>query len=170
MGSLLGSTPPVVEDVDEVPPPSVSIDIDNGAASSTSTDTTTTTVVSAADLAALEERVATLLHVHSDEFRAVETRVAQLEQLKMAELMAQAAASVSAAAADCAKAAAMAADTMRAATEVLDFVSNSDYIQGEIESHARNAAIAIRDTVINASSEAAAAVSADVKKATGRKR
>ena len=167
MGSLLEAAAPAAEDVDPEAP-SVSIEIDGGAASTTSSQDTA--AVSRADLLALEERVSTLLHVHSDEFRAVETRVAQLEQLKMAELMAQAAASVSAAAADCAKAAAMASETMRAATEVLDFVSNSDYIQGEIESHARNAAIAIRDTVINASSEAAAAVSADVKKATGRKR
>ena len=87
MGSLIGASPPVVEDVDDVPSSSVCIEIGNGAASSTSTDTTTTTVVSAADLAALEERVATLLHVHSDEFRAVETRVAQLEALQAITLI-----------------------------------------------------------------------------------
>ena len=103
-------------------------------------DATGKSVVTAEDLAALEERVSTLLHVHSNEFRAVDARVAQLEQAKLGELMAQAAA-------DCAKAAAMASETMRAATEVLEFVSNSDYIQGEIETHARNAALSIKSVV-----------------------
>ena len=55
-------------------------------------DATGKSVVTAEDLAALEERVSTLLHVHSNEFRAVDARVAQLEQAKLGELMAQAAA------------------------------------------------------------------------------
>ena len=60
MGSTLVG--PTIEDVNEVPQSSVCIDIDGGD-SSTSTDAT---AVTAADLAALEERMATLLHVHSD--------------------------------------------------------------------------------------------------------
>jgi hypothetical protein len=136
MSDSIGS--PVVEgpdDIDDVPR-SITIDI-GAASSSTSTDTTAVTM---ADLAALEERVSTLLHVHSDEFRAVDARVAQLEQAKLGELMAQAAA-------DCSRAGKMAAETMRAASEMLDFISNSDYIQGEIEDHARNAAMSIRTVV-----------------------
>ena len=162
MGSLLDSSPPVVvEDVDDVPPSSVRIDIEGGSTTTASTDAVTMDA-----LVALEERMATLLHVHSDEFRAVETRVAQLETLKLADLMAQAAASVSSAAADCAKAAAMAAETMRAATEVLEFVSNSDYIQGEIESHARNAALSIKSVVQDTIAE----IEKDVRRVAGGKK
>ena len=72
MGSLIGSAPVVVEDVDDVPPgQSVCIDI-GGGGDSTATSTDAVTMDA---LVALEERMATLLHVHSDEFRAVETRV-----------------------------------------------------------------------------------------------
>ena len=74
--------------------------------------------------------------------------------------------SVSSAAADCAKAAAMAAETMRAATEVLEFVSNSDYIQGEIESHARNAALSIKSVVQDTIAE----IEKDVRRVAGGKK
>ena len=160
MGSLLDASPPVVvEDVDEVPPPSVSIEIDGGGGSTTSSQDTAG--VSRADLLALEERVSTLLHVHSDEFRAVETRVAQLEQLKMAELMAAAAASAEAAAASAAQSAAEAAQLVKSAGEAVETaaavmelareavkqISAEGVIPELLTEHCVNAAASARDVV-----------------------
>ena len=118
-------------------------------------------------LVALEERMATLLHVHSDEFRAVETRVAQLEQLKMVELMVASAASASAAAADCAKAAEAAAklietsegamqcaaEVMEVAREAVKQLSADGVIPDLLADHCKSAACSARDTVLQALDE-----------------
>ena len=185
MGSLLDASPPVVvEDVDDVPPSSVCIDIEGGGPSTaTSADVS---AVTAADLSLLDEKFSLLLAAHSREAATVSARMDALEVLKLGSLMAEAAK-------NCAESAAAATAAMAAAKEVMTVLSDTDFIQSEIEERAppsahvspqpctgvdphpfvttdaRNAAFAIRDTVVSASSEAAAAVSADVKKAA-RKR
>ena len=161
MGSLLDSAPPVVvEDVDNLPPRSVAIDIDSGGGSSTSTDATT---VTHADLVALEERVNLLLAATSREQSAVNARLDEMRQLDLA-------ATLAAAAQDCAAAAKAAVEILEATKATAELLASDEFVQEQLENHARNAAVAVKGCILEASQDAAAAVAADVKRATGKKR
>ena len=164
MGSLMDSGPVVEgpDDPDDLPPPSVSIDID-GAGASTTTSVTDTTVVTQADLAALEERVNLLLAATSREQSAVNARLDEMRQLDLA-------ATLAAAAQDCAAAAKAAVQVLESAKAAVELLASDDFVQEQLEGHARHAAVAIRDVVVSASADAAAAVAADVKKATSKRR
>ena len=153
MGSLIGSAPPVVEDVDDVPPgQSVCIDIEGGSSQ-----------VTHEDLQRLEERVNLLLAATTREQSALNARLDELRQLDVATTLASAAR-------DCAAAAKAAVELLEGAKEAVDLLASDEFVQEQLESHARNAAIAIRETVVNASAQAAAAVGADVKRAMGGKK
>ena len=52
----------------------------------------------------------------------------------------------------------------------MELLASDDFVQEQLEGHARHAAVAIRDVVVSASADAAAAVAADVKKATSKRR
>ena len=82
------------------------------------------------------------------------------------------AATLAAAARDCAAAAKAAVELLEGAREAVDLLASDEFIQTQLESHARNAAVAIRQVVTSECAQAAAAVSADVKKAVngGKKR
>ena len=161
MGSLLDSAPPVVvEDVDDLPPRSVAIDIDSGGGSSTSTDATT---VTHADLVALEERVNLLLAATSREQSAVNARLDEMRQLDLA-------ATLAAAAQDCAAAAKAAVEILEATKATAELLASDEFVQEQLENHARNAAVAVKGCILEASQDAAAAVAADVKRAVGKKR
>ena len=161
MGSLLDSSPFVEppDDPDDVPQgQSVCIDIDGAGGS-----TTTSSQVTHADLQALEERVNLLLAATSREQSVVNARLDELHQLDLAATLASAAR-------DCAAAAKAAVEVIEGAKEAVDLLASDEFVQEQLESHARNAAIAIRETVVNASAQAAAAVGADVKRAMGGKK
>ena len=161
MGSLLDSSPFVEppDDPDDVPQgQSVCIDIDGAGGS-----TTTSSQVTHADLQALEERVNLLLAATSREQSVVNARLDELHQLDLAATLASAAR-------DCAAAAKAAVEVFEGAKEAVDLLASDEFVQEQLESHARNAAIAIRETVVNASAQAAAAVGADVKRAMGGKK
>ena len=161
MGSLLDSTPPVVvEDVDDLPPRSVAIDIDSGGGSSTNTDATT---VTHADLVALEERVNLLLAATSREQSAVNARLDEMRQLDLA-------ATLAAAAQDCAAAAKAAVEILEATKATAELLASDEFVQEQLENHARNAAVAVKSCIVEASQSAAAAVAADVKRAAGGKK
>ena len=159
MGSLLDSSPVVEppDDPDDVPPgQSVCIDIEGGS-------TTTPSQVTHEDLQRLEERVNLLLAATSREQSAVNARLDEMRQLDLA-------ATLAAAAQDCAAAAKAAVEILEATKATAELLASDEFVQEQLESHARNAAIAIRETVVNASAQAAAAVGADVKRAMGGKK
>ena len=156
MGSLIGSTPPVVEDVDDVSSQSVCIEIDGGGS-------TTSSQVTHDDLQRLEERVNLLLAATSREQSAVNARLDEMRQLDLA-------ATLAAAAQDCAAAAKAAVQVLESAKAAVELLASDDFVQEQLEGHARHAAVAIRDVVVSASADAAAAVAADVKKATSKRR
>ncbi len=158
MGSLIGSTPPVVEDVDDVPPQSVCIEIDGGGGSSI-----TSNQVTHEDLQRLEERVNLLLAATTREQSALNARLDELHQLDLATKLASAAR-------DCAAAAKAAVEILEGAKEAVDLLASDEFVQEQLENHARNAAVAVKSCIIEASQDAAAAVAADVKRATGKKR
>jgi hypothetical protein len=160
MGSTLVG--PTIEDVDDVslPPPSVAIDIDGGGGGGGST---TSSQVTHADLLALEERVNLLLAATSREQSAVNARLDEMRQLDLA-------ATLAAAAQDCAAAAKAAVQVLESAKAAVELLASDDFVQEQLEGHARHAAVAIRDVVVSASADAAAAVAADVKKATSKRR
>ena len=93
-------------------------------------------------------------------------RDARLDALHQLDL----AATLASAARDCAAAAKAAVEILEGAKEAVDLLASDEFVQEQLESHARNAAIAIRETVVNASAQAAAAVGADVKRAMGGKK
>lgn len=159
MGSTLVG--PTIEDVDDVslPPPSVAIDIDGGGGGGS----TTSSQVTHADLLALEERVNLLLAATSREQSAVNARLDEMRQLDLA-------ATLAAAAQDCAAAAKAAVQVLESAKAAVELLASDDFVQEQLEGHARHAAVAIRDVVVSASADAAAAVAADVKKATSKRR
>ena len=159
MGSTLVG--PTIEDVDDVslPPPSVAIDIDGGGGGGS----TTSSQVTHADLLALEERVNLLLAATSREQSAVNARLDEMRQLDLA-------ATLAAAAQDCAAAAKAAVQVLDSAKAAVELLASDDFVQEQLEGHARHAAVAIRDVVVSASADAAAAVAADVKKATSKRR
>ena len=159
MGSTLVG--PTIEDVDDVslPPPSVAIDIDGGGGGGS----TTSSQVTHADLLALEERVNLLLAATSREQSAVNARLDEMRQLDLA-------ATLAAAARDCAAAAKAAVQVLESAKAAVELLASDDFVQEQLEGHARHAAVAIRDVVVSASADAAAAVAADVKKATSKRR
>jgi hypothetical protein len=159
MGSLIGSGPPTVEDVDDVPPQSVCIEIDGAGGS-----TTTSSQVTHEDLQRLEERVNLLLAATTREQSALNARLDELRQLDVTTTLASAAR-------DCAAAAKAAVEVLEGAREAVNLLASDEFIQEQLESHARNAAVAIRQVVVSESAQAAAAVSADVKRAaSGKKR
>ena len=158
MGSLIGSTPPVVEDVDDVPPQSVCIEIDGGGGSSI-----TSNQVTHEDLQRLEERVNLLLAATTREQSALNARLDELHQLDLATKLASAAR-------DCAAAAKAAVEILEGAKAAVDLLASDEFVQDQLENHARNAAVAIRQVVTSECAQAAAAVAADVKRATGKKR
>lgn len=162
MGSLLYSSPVVEppDDPDDVPQ-SVSIEIDGGAASTTSS--LDTAGVSRADLQALEERVNLLLAVTTREQSALNARLDEMRSLDLAATLASAAR-------DCAAAAKAAAEILEGAKEAVDLLASDEFIQEQLENHARNAAIAVKGCIFEASKDAAAAVAADVKRAVGGKK
>ena len=161
MGSILDSAPPVVvEDVDDVPPSSVCIEINGGGSTASSQDTA---AVTHSDLLALEERVNLLLAATSREQSAVNARLDELRQLDLAATLASAAR-------DCAAAAKAAVEILEGAKEAVDLLSSDEFIQTQLESHARNAAVAVKGCILEASQSAAAAVAADVKRAAGGKK
>ena len=191
MGSTLVG--PTIEDVDDVDLPSSHvIHIHEPDASSASTTATADAAVPmSAELSLLDEKFSLLLAAHSREAAAVSARMDALEALKLADLMAAAAASANSAASSSNSAAASAAQSaaeaallvksareavetatavMGAAKEAIDLLASDEFIQEQLEEHARNAALAIRQVVVSESAQAAAAVSADVKKAVGKKR
>ena len=159
MGSTLVG--PTIEDVDDVslPPPSVAIDIDGGGGGGS----TTSSQVTHADLLALEERVNLLLAATSREQSAVNARLDEMPQLDLA-------ATLAAAAQDCAAAAKATVQVLESAKAAVELLASDDFVQEQLEGHARHAAVAIRDVVVSASADAAAAVAADVKKATSKRR
>ena len=158
MGSLIGSTPPVVEDVDDVPPQSVCIEIDGGGGSSI-----TSNQVTHEDLQRLEERVNLLLAATTREQSALNARLDELHQLDLATKLASAAR-------DCAAAAKAAVEILEGAKAAVDLLASDEFVQEQLENHARNAAVAIRQVVTSECSQAAAAVAADVKRAAGGKK
>ena len=161
MGSLIGLGPPVVEDVDEVPSQSVCIEINGGGSTASSQDTA---AVTHADLQALEERVNLLLAATSREQSAVNARLDELHQLDLATKLASAAR-------DCAAAAKAAVELLEGAKAAVDLLASDEFVQVQLENHARNAAVAIRQVVTSECAQAAAAVAADVKRvASGKKR
>lgn len=127
-------------------------------------DATGKSVVTAEDLAALEERVSTLLHVHSNEFRAVDARVAQLEQMRLAELMATAAASAASSASAAAQSAEAAyrliekseeavqcaAEVLAATRTAMNAFGSEGNIQSILSEHCVNAALSARNSVLEA--------------------
>ena len=159
MGSLLDSGPVVEgpDDPDEVPQ-SVCIEIDGGGGSSI-----TSNQVTHEDLQRLEERVNLLLAATTREQSALNARLDELRQLDVATTLASAAR-------DCAAAAKAAVEILEGAKEAVDLLASDEFIQEQLESHARNAAIAVKSCVVEASQDAAAAVAADVKRVVGKKR
>ena len=159
MGSLIGSGPPTVEDVDDVPPSSVCIEIDGGGGSSI-----TSNQVTHEDLQRLEERVNLLLAATTREQSVLNARLDELRQLDVATTLASAAR-------DCAAAAKAAVEILEGAKEAVDLLASDEFVQEQLENHARNAAVAIRQVVTSECAQAAAAVAADVKRvASGKKR
>lgn len=195
MGSIQASHPVIVEDPDDpddIPCSSHTINIDTNSGPEPDVASASATLPAessvspvTAELSMLDEKFSLLLAAHSREAAAVSARMDALEALKLGELMAEAARS-------CADSAAAATAAMSAAKQVMSAISDPDFIQSELEertlpppppspplchdrsisacSDARHAALAIRDVVISASAEAAAAVSNDVKKAAWKKR
>ena len=161
MGSLLDSGPVVEppDDPDDVPPgQSVCIDIDGAGGS-----TTTSSQVTHADLLALEERVNLLLAATSREQSVVNARLDELHQLDLAATLASAAR-------DCAAAAKAAVEILEATKATAELLASDEFVQEQLENHARNAAVAVKGCILEASQDAAAAVAADVKRAVGKKR
>ena len=164
MGSLLDSAPFIEgpDDTDDVQQSqNVCIDIENGDATSTSSQGTA--AVTHADLQALEERVNLLLAATSREQSAVNARLDELRQLDLATTLASAAT-------DCAAAAKAAVEILEGAKEAVDLLASDEFVQEQLESHARNAAVAVKSCIVEASQSAAAAVAADVKRAAGGKK
>ena len=120
--------------------------------------------MSATPWRSLEERVNLLLAATSREQSAVNARLDEMRQLDLA-------ATLAAAARDCAAAAKAAVQVLESAKAAVELLASDDFVQEQLEGHARHAAVAIRDVVVSASADAAAAVAADVKKAmVGKKR
>ena len=161
MGSLLDSSPVVEppDDPDDVPQgQSVCIDIDGAGGS-----TTTSNQVTHEDLQRLEERVNLLLAATTREQSALNARLDALHQLDLAATLASAAR-------DCAAAAKAAVEILEGAKEAVDLLASDEFVQEQLESHARNAAVAVKGCILEASQSAAAAVAADVKRAAGGKK
>ena len=119
--------------------------------------------MSATPWRSLEERVNLLLAATSREQSAVNARLDEMRQLDLA-------ATLAAAAQDCAAAAKAAVQVLESAKAAVELLASDDFVQEQLEGHARHAAVAIRDVVVSASADAAAAVAADVKKATSKRR
>ena len=120
MGSTLVG--PTIEDVDDVDLPSSHvIHIHEPDASSASTTATADAVVPmSAELSLLDEKFSLLLAAHSREAAAVSARMDALEALKLADLMAAAAASAAAAGASAAQSAAEAARLVKSTGEAVE--------------------------------------------------
>ena len=147
MGSLIGASPPVVvEDVDDVPSSSVSIDIHPQ---------------NETDRDELAGQFAALLAAHTAETKRLEDRVEMLEALRLTEKMAEAAEAASSAAASAAQSAAEAAQlvksageavetaaaVMEVAREALKQLSADGAIPDLLADHCKSAAASARDVV-----------------------
>ena len=65
----------------------------------------------------------------------------------------------------------LAVELLEGAKAAVDLLASDEFVQDQLENHARNAAVAIRQVVVSESAQAAAAVAADVKRvASGKKR
>ena len=148
MGSLLGASPPVVvEDVDDVPSSSVSIDIhpQNGT-----------------DRDELAGQFAALLAAHAAETKKLEDRVELLEGLRLSETMVAAAASAASSASAAAQSAEAAcrlieksegavqcaAEVLTATREAMRAFGSSGNIQSLLSEHCVNAAVSAKDLVV----------------------
>ena len=134
------------------------IEIDGGGGSSI-----TSSQVTHEDLQRLEERVNLLLAATTREQSALNARLDELHQLDLATKLASAAR-------DCAAAAKAAVEILEGAKEAVDLLASDEFVQEQLESHARNAAVAVKSCIVEASQSAAAAVAADVKRAAGGKK
>ena len=151
MGSLLDSAPPVVEDVDELPSPSVAIDIHP-----------------TADRDEAAGHIAALLAAHAAETKKLEDRVATLEALRLSEKMAEAAEAASSAAASAAQSAAEAAQLVTSAGEAvetaatvmeavklsLSALSADGAIPDLLAEHCKTAALSAKNAVVQALDDA----------------
>ena len=151
MGSLLDSAPPVVEDVDELPSPSVAIDIHP-----------------TADRDEAAGQIAALLAAHAAETKKLEDRVATLEALRLSEKMAEAAEAASSAAASAAQSAAEAAQLVKSAGEAVETaaavmgvarealkqISADGAIPDLLAEHCKTAALSAKNAVVQALDDA----------------
>jgi hypothetical protein len=151
MGSLLDSAPPVVEDVDELPSPSVAIDIHP-----------------TADRDEAAGQIAALLAAHAAETKKLEDRVATLEALRLSEKMAEAAEAASSAAASAAQSAAEAAQLVTSAGEAVETaaavtgvarealkqISADGAIPDLLAEHCKTAALSAKNAVVQALDDA----------------
>ena len=145
MGSLIGSGPPTVEDVDDVPPSSVAIDIHP-----------------TADRDETAGQIAALLAAHAAETKRLEDRVAALEALRLTETMVAAAASSASAAASAAASAEAAcrliertesavetaAEVLAATREAMQTFGSDGNIQSLLSDHCVSAATAAKASVL----------------------
>ena len=97
---------------------------------------------------------------------APDQALARLDEMRQLDL----AATLAAAAQDCAAAAKAAVEILEATKATAELLASDEFVQEQLENHARNAAVAVKSCIIEASQDAAAAVAADVKRATGKKR
>ena len=143
--SLIGSGPPTVEDVDDVPPSSVCIDIHP-----------------TADRDELAGQFAALLAAHTAETKRLEDRVAALEALRLTEKMAEAAEAASSASSSAAASAEAAcrliertesavetaAEVLAATREAMQAFGSDGNIQSLLSDHCVSAATAAKASVL----------------------
>ena len=166
MGSLIDSAPPVVEDVDDVPPHAIHVHEPDATSASTTATTDAPTTMSA-ELSLLDEKFSLLLAAHSREAASIGARMDALEALKLGSLMTEAASSAAEAAASAAASAEAAAKlvasageavetaaaVMEAAREAVKQISADGAIPDLLAEHCKSAACSARDTVLQALDE-----------------